>query len=243
MICFPHPSSFYRPSRCSIGHFPSTIVINFQLFPLFYTIHRVLLTCLLYNSCISMQRNAFYFWKFPSHTSVAVAGSMLNDRLIPIAASYRAVVAVVERGGLIWSSDNPSTSFSRKNSKYGGLSWWSHRKPQCIKHILEFYNGKGKGVATARSNNPIHLIQIQCKVMRMHFIKVLQFVWDPIKCLLQSIWKTNRWRDKIKHRSHSCNVQRKLFFMLNARRAFKSVPNRTNSWYSRNWKHGLLPVL
>ena len=30
------------------------------------------------------------------------------------------------------------------------------------------------------------------------------------------------------------NVQRKLFFMLNVRRAFKSVSNRMNSWYSRN---------
>ena len=60
--------------------------------------------------------------KFLSHTSVAVAGSMLNDRLTPIVTSYRVVVAVVERGGLTRSSANPSTSFSRRYSKYGGLS-------------------------------------------------------------------------------------------------------------------------
>ena len=54
-----------------------------------------------------------------------------------IALRYRAfffhnchqLVVVVERGGLVRSSDNPSTSFSRRYNKYGGLSWWRHRKP------------------------------------------------------------------------------------------------------------------
>ena len=57
------------------------------------------------------------------------------------------------------------------------------QKTQCIKHILEFYIGNGKGVATTRSilEYPIQLVKIQCKVMRMHFIKILQFVYDPIK--------------------------------------------------------------
>ena len=52
------------------------------------------------------------------------------------------------------------------------------QKTQCIKHILEFYIGNGKGVATAPSilEHPIQLAKIQCKVMWMHFIKVLQFV-------------------------------------------------------------------
>ena len=73
----------------------------------------------------------FLHLEIPSPTSVAVANSKLNDRLIPITTSYRivvvvavvvVVVAVVERSGLIRSSDNPSTSFSRRYSKYGGLS-------------------------------------------------------------------------------------------------------------------------
>ena len=61
-----------------------------------------------------MHRNVF--------TSVAVAGSMLNDRLIPITTSYRVVVVEHGGGGLIRSSDNPSKSFSRRYRKYGGLS-------------------------------------------------------------------------------------------------------------------------
>ena len=53
-----------------------------------------------------------------------------------------------------------------------------HDEAACIKHILEFYIGNGKGVATARSilEYPIQLALIQCKVVRMHFIKLLQFV-------------------------------------------------------------------
>ena len=44
--------------------------------------------------------SALLHFHAPLHTSVAVAGSMLNDRLIPITTSYR-VVVVVERGGPI----------------------------------------------------------------------------------------------------------------------------------------------
>ena len=66
-----------------------------------------------------MHRNDFTF-EISSHTSVAVAGPMLNDRLIPITTSYRVVVVVVvELGGLVRSSDNPPTTFSRIYSKYG----------------------------------------------------------------------------------------------------------------------------
>ena len=50
------------------------------------------------------------------------------------------------------------------------------QKTQCIKHILEFYIGNGKGVATSRSilEYPIRLVQVQYKVVMMHFIKALQ---------------------------------------------------------------------
>ena len=65
------------PSRCASGRFSSTIVINSNAFRC--STHKFQ-TCLLYNSCISMHRNVFTL-KIPSHTSVAVAGSMLNDRL------------------------------------------------------------------------------------------------------------------------------------------------------------------
>ena len=62
------------------------------------------------------------------------------------------------------------------------------QKTQCIKHILEFYIGNGKGLAVTLNKAileyPIQLIQIQCKVMRMLFIKALQFVQDPIEYLL-----------------------------------------------------------
>ena len=58
----------------------------------------------------------------------AVDGFILNDWFIPITTSYR-VVVVGERGGFIHSSDNPSTSFSKRYSRYWGISWWSHRKP------------------------------------------------------------------------------------------------------------------
>ena len=39
----------------------------------------------------------------------------------------------VERCGFILSSDNPSTSFFRRYSRYGGLPRWSHRKPKISK--------------------------------------------------------------------------------------------------------------
>ena len=63
------------------------------------------------------------------------------------------------------------------------------QKTQCIKHILEFYIGNRKGVATVHLilKYPIQLVQIKCKVTRMHFIKILQFAQDPIKYLLQSM--------------------------------------------------------
>ena len=51
-----------------------------------------------------MHRNVLLL-KYPSHTSVAVAGSMLNDRLMPITTSYRVVVVEHGGGGLIRSSD------------------------------------------------------------------------------------------------------------------------------------------
>ena len=42
-------------------------------------------------------------------------------------------------------------------------------KTQCIKHILEFHIGNGKGVATTLNKAilkyPIQLVQIQCKLM------------------------------------------------------------------------------
>ena len=87
-------------------------------------------------------------------------------------------------GGFPRSPDNPSTSFSKRYSKYGGLSW----KTKCIKHVPKFYIGNGKGVATALNKEileyPIQLIQIQCKVAWMISMKILQFVQDPIKYLL-----------------------------------------------------------
>ena len=54
------------------------------------------------------------------------------------------------------------------------------QKTQCTKHILEFYIGNGKGVATTLNKATleylIQLVQIHCKVVWMHFTKVLQFV-------------------------------------------------------------------
>ena len=133
-----HSSSFYSPSRCviwhnssnqfivfcpscyAIGHFSSTIVINSNAFrcSTLYTSFRPVCSIIVAFPCTVM----LLLFKIPPHTSAAVAGSMLNDRLIPITTSYRAVSSVVERDGLTRSSDNPSTSFSRKYSKYGGLS-------------------------------------------------------------------------------------------------------------------------
>ena len=42
----------------------------------------------------------FLLLKFASHTSVSVAGSMLNGRLIPITTSYRVVVVAINHSGL-----------------------------------------------------------------------------------------------------------------------------------------------
>ena len=54
------------------------------------------------------------------------------------------------------------------------------QKTQFIKHILEFYIGSGKGIATALNKAileyPIQLVQLQCKVVWMQFIKLLQIV-------------------------------------------------------------------
>ena len=110
-----HLSSFYIPSHCAIGHFSFTIA-KFQCFPLFNPIHKFG-TCLLYNTCISMHRNVFTF-EIPIAYICTVAGSMLNDRLVPIVTSYRVVVVARSGGGLVRSLDNPSTSFFRKYSKY-----------------------------------------------------------------------------------------------------------------------------
>ena len=54
------------------------------------------------------------------------------------------------------------------------------QKTQCIKHILEFYTGNGKGVAS-NSNKAvlkysIQLVQIQCKMMWVYLAMVRQFV-------------------------------------------------------------------
>ena len=122
------------PSRCAIGHFSSTIVINSNAFRCSTLYTRLGPVCFIIVAfpCAVM----FLLLTIPSHTSVAVAGSMLNDRLIPITTSYRllvvvvvvvvvavaVVLVVVERSGLVRSSDNPSTSFSRRYSKYGVLS-------------------------------------------------------------------------------------------------------------------------
>ena len=120
-----HSSSFYSQSPYSIQsislHNQTLFFHNchpFQCFLLFSAIHKFQ-TNRLYNSCISKHCNVFTF-AIPSHTSVAVAGQTLNDRLIPITTSYR-VQVVVECGGFIRSSDNLSTSFPRRYIKYGGL--------------------------------------------------------------------------------------------------------------------------
>ena len=101
----------------------------------------------------------FLLLKTPSHTSVAFAGSLSNDRLIAITTSYRALVAVVERGGLTRSSDNPGDIANMDSIMM------KPQKTQCIKHILEFYIGNGEGVSTARSilEYPIQVVQINVK--------------------------------------------------------------------------------
>ena len=85
--------SIHCPSRCAIGHISSTIVINSNVF-----------------------RSSTLYTSFGPVCSIIVTSIDTNQ------TSYRAVVAVVERGGLTRSSDNPSTSFSRRYSKYGVLS-------------------------------------------------------------------------------------------------------------------------
>ena len=54
------------------------------------------------------------------------------------------------------------------------------QKTQCIKNILEFYTGSGKRVASTLNKAvleyPIQLIQIQCKMVWMLSVKLLQFV-------------------------------------------------------------------
>ena len=54
------------------------------------------------------------------------------------------------------------------------------QKTQCIKHILEFYTGSGKGVGSTLNKSvlkyPTQLIEIQCKMVWMLSIKVMQFV-------------------------------------------------------------------
>ena len=74
------------------------------------------------------------------------------------------------------------------------------QETQCIKHILEFYIGNRKGVATALNKvileYPIRLIQIQCKVMWMHFIKVSSSIH----------YGTESLKGKNKHRSCACNA-------------------------------------
>ena len=90
----------------------------------------------------------FLLLKFPSHTSVAVDGSLLNDRLIPITTSYRVVVVVVghEGGGLIRSSNNPGDienmedyhDEATENPMYQTYTRVLHWKREhvCFKHSL-----------------------------------------------------------------------------------------------------------
>ena len=92
--------------------YPAFFFHQFQCSSLLYTIHKFWI-CLLYNSCISMQCNVFTF----EHPIAAFAGSILNERFIPIPISYR-VLVLVERGRLIRSSNNSLTSLSRRYSKY-----------------------------------------------------------------------------------------------------------------------------
>ena len=110
--------TLFCKSHCVIGHFSSTIVINYNDFrcSTLYSSFGLVCSIIVAFPCTVM----LLLLKIPSHTSIAVAGSKLNDRLIPITTSYRAVVAVVEGGGLIRSLDNPSTNFSRRYSKYHG---------------------------------------------------------------------------------------------------------------------------
>ena len=113
-------SYLYSPSRWVIRHFSSTIVINsnaFRCSTLYASFGPVCSIIVAFPYTVML-----LLFKIPSHTCVAAASTMLNDRLIPITTYYRAVIAVVERGGLTRSSDIPSTSFSRRYSKYGGLS-------------------------------------------------------------------------------------------------------------------------
>ena len=104
---------------------------------------------------------------------------MMNDCLVPIVTSYRVVVIDRSGGGsLARSSDNPSTCFSKRYSNYGGL----------YQTLPELYIGNRKGVGTVQNKAileyPIQLIQIQCKVMWMLFMKILQLAQDSIEYLL-----------------------------------------------------------
>ena len=83
--------SFYSPSRCAIGHFSSTIVINSDISRcsvLYTSFGPVVSFTIVVFPCTVM----FLLLKFPSYTSAAVVGSMTNDCLIPIVTSNRVVV-------------------------------------------------------------------------------------------------------------------------------------------------------
>ena len=155
-----HLSNFYRPSHCTIGHIPSTIAIisnAFHCSALCTSFGRVCVTIVAFR-CTVM----FLLLKFLSHT---VADSMFNGWLIPIVTSNR-VVVVIDRsvGCFVLSSDIPSTSFSKRYSKWWRTVMMKPQKTQCIKHILEFHIGYGKGVTTSLNKAiieyPIQLVQI-----------------------------------------------------------------------------------
>ena len=111
------PLKLYSPSRCAIGHFSaistlypapnlSTLVLHSS------RAHLVALSGIFLPQLPSIPMlSAVQHYTQASHTSVAVVSSMLNDRLMPITTSYTA-----ERGCLVRSSDNPSTSFSGRYS-------------------------------------------------------------------------------------------------------------------------------
>ena len=109
-----------NPSRCAIGHFPSTIVINSNAFRCSTLFTSFGPDCFIIVAFPC--RVMFLLLKILPHTYVEVAGSMVNDRLITITTSYGVVLVVVERGVLIRSSAIPSPSFSRRYSEYGELS-------------------------------------------------------------------------------------------------------------------------
>ena len=75
---------------------------------------------------------------FPSRTVVAVAASMLNDRLIPITTSYRVVVVELNGGGPVRSSDIVNMEECHDEATENPMY-------QTYTRVL----GNGKGVATA----------------------------------------------------------------------------------------------